>query len=231
MIGARREGFDDAEAPALSGLVVHVIDRSSRGRAEQAATLISLGCHAEVYDGLEEFEERPPDRGVVLCRDDDTSGGVAAVATSLEKSGIWLPVIGTAYGPELPTIVDAMKQGALNYLALPLRRIEVYKTIRTVLEEAESANDELQRILEARCLVRGLTEREREVLDLLVEGSSNKGIARQLGISPRTVEIHRSNMMRKLGAGHTAEAIRLGIEASRDLEMSLPTLIRRHHRG
>jgi DNA-binding CsgD family transcriptional regulator len=55
--------------------------------------------------------------------------------------------------------------------------------------------------------------REREVLDWLAEGSSNKAIARELDISPRTVEIHRANMMTKLGARHAAEAVRLKLEA------------------
>lgn len=68
-------------------------------------------------------------------------------------------------------------------------------------------------MIAARRLIEDLSEREREVLDLLVDGGSNKRIARELSISPRTVEIHRANMMQKLGAGHVAEAIRLRLDA------------------
>ena len=67
--------------------------------------------------------------------------------------------------------------------------------------------------VEARSKLSLLTQRETEVLDLLVAGSSNKQIARDLEISPRTVEIHRANMMAKLGANHAADAVRLRLEA------------------
>ena len=68
-------------------------------------------------------------------------------------------------------------------------------------------------MIEARDRISKLSAREREVLDWLAEGSSNKAIARELEISPRTVEIHRANMMNKLGARHAAEAVRLRLEA------------------
>jgi FixJ family two-component response regulator len=68
-------------------------------------------------------------------------------------------------------------------------------------------------MIEARDRISTLSTREREVLDWLAEGSSNKAIARELDISPRTVEIHRANMMNKLGARHAAEAVRLRLEA------------------
>jgi len=68
-------------------------------------------------------------------------------------------------------------------------------------------------MIEARSRIENLSTREREVLDWLAQGSSNKAIARELQISPRTVEIHRANMMSKLGASHAADAVRLRLEA------------------
>ncbi|WP_255548125.1 response regulator transcription factor [Erythrobacter ani] len=75
-------------------------------------------------------------------------------------------------------------------------------------------------MIEARGRIANLSVREREVLDWLTEGSSNKVIARRLEISPRTVEIHRANMMHKLGARHAADAVRLRLEAKLEPNIS-----------
>jgi DNA-binding CsgD family transcriptional regulator len=79
-----------------------------------------------------------------------------------------------------------------------------------------------RKMFEARARIGMLSPREREVLDWLAEGLSNKAIARELSISPRTVEIHRANMMEKLGAGHAADAVRLRMEAKLEEEMPAP---------
>ena len=197
-------------------LVLHVTDRSSRGRAQQSRIVLSTGCHAEIYEGVEEFEDRPPSGGIVLCRDDDTSGGVEAAVAMLGRLGIWLPVVGTAHDPAPEQVVEAMKNGAVAFLNLPLRRGQLHDTLQSVLQEVERHGAERQRAVAARCRMGALTGREREVLDLLTEGSSNKVMARTLGISPRTVEIHRANMMSKLGASHAADAVRCRLEASTD---------------
>ena len=78
-----------------------------------------------------------------------------------------------------------------------------------------------RRMIEARDRISSLSVREREVLDWLTEGSSNKVITRELDISPRTVEIHRANMMHKLGARHAAEAVRLKLEAKLEPEINI----------
>jgi two-component system response regulator FixJ len=75
-----------------------------------------------------------------------------------------------------------------------------------------------RRMIKARTRIANLSTREREVLHWLAEGSSNKAIARELDISPRTFEIHRANMMAKLGAKHAAEAVRLRLES--DMEVA-----------
>ncbi|AOL95385.1 regulatory protein, luxR family [Porphyrobacter sp. LM 6] len=126
--------------------------------------------------------------------------------------------------PRPNRIVEAIKAGALDYLALPLDPERFTRSLARIAHEAEQFGMARRRMIEARDRIATLSVREREVLDWLAEGSSNKAIARELDISPRTVEIHRANMMTKLGARHAAEAVRLKLEAK--LEASMETRLR-----
>ncbi len=123
--------------------------------------------------------------------------------------------------PGTARVVEAIKAGALDYLALPLDPERLEELIDRIDEEARAHSEARRRMIEARSRIEVLSAREREVLDWLAQGCSNKTIARELDISPRTVEIHRANMMAKLGAGHAAEAVRLRIEARLDAPHSL----------
>ena len=106
-----------------------------------------------------------------------------------------------------------------DYLQLPLEAGRLARALARVVEEADAHGRARRRLTEARQRIGMLSKREREVLELLAIGSSNKLIARELTISPRTVEIHRSNMMTKLRAGHSAEAVRIWLEA--ELEVTI----------
>lgn len=191
--------------------ILHIVDGSVRARAEQARAGFELGCHAEVYSDVNELMARPPDRGVVIARDDPGCGGAGRVVRRLARKGLWLPVIATNEHPRPGRVVEAIKEGALDYVSLPMRPERLAQSLdRIALELMERGE---RRRTEARCRIASLTGREREALDLLSHGMSNKMIARELGISPRTVEIHRANMMAKIGAQHAAEAVRIRLEA------------------
>ena len=192
---------------------LHFIDGSTRSRAELSRTIYGLGHHAEVYADLDEFLERPPVRGIVLVRDEGGGCGVETVLAALSDLGLWLPVVAVKHDPSPEDIVEAMRAGALDYLRLPLSEGQLCTMLSRVSVEAEMHGRARRRMIEAQGRIGTLSKREREVLEWLSEGSSNKIIARELEISPRTVEIHRANMMNKLGARHSAEAIRMNIEA------------------
>jgi FixJ family two-component response regulator len=205
-------------------LVLHIVDDDSRSRAEQARTAFALGHHAEVYSDLAELLERPPLDGIILLRHRTSSLPVGALFEGLGDQGVWLPLIACALEPEIDSIVAAIRGGALDYLQLPLETGRLARSLARVADEADAHGRARRRLAEARRRVSLLSRREREVLEWLSLGSSNKIIARELSISPRTVEIHRANMMTKLGAGHAAEAVRLWLQSG--LEAEIPDTAR-----
>ena len=182
-------------------------------RAELASTAFAIGCHAEVYSDFLELGQSHLQAGIVMARDNRNGGGIARLMSALTDAGIWLPVIAFDDEVEPDRIVEAMKVGALDYLSLPLGRDKLRDTLETVEQEAVAFGVARQKLIKARGRIANLSRREREVLDWLTNGCSNKQIARELAISPRTVEIHRSNMMTKLGANHAAEAVRMRLES------------------
>ena len=195
---------------------LHIFDTSSRNRASTARLGYSLGYHCEVYGSLSEFSIHPPRKGVLIASDSASEGGVMDVFDLFDRIGVWLPLIATAERPSPARIVAVIKSGAMDYLALPLERDRLGRSLETIVREAQQCERERRRTVEARSRIWTLSNREREVLECLAKGSSNKVIARALDISPRTVEIHRANMMSKLGASHAAEAVRLRVEAKLD---------------
>ena len=206
----------DMVSPMKQRLTIHIVDGDMRSRAEQARTVFALGHHAEVYDELDELLKRPPDTGVLLVRQGALEANLSELFDRLGERGLWLPVIVCSLEPELERVVAAVKQGALDYLHLPIDPTRLARSLAIVEREAAAHGATRRRLNYARGRVQMLSKREREVLEWLAEGSSNKVIARELAISPRTVEIHRANMMTKMGARHAAEAVRLWLESGLD---------------
>ena len=101
--------------------VLHIVDGSYRSRAEQARKGFDLGLHCEVYADAAELMATPPQRGVVLARDDDDVGSVREILSRLADCAAWVPVVATSLDPRPGKVVDAIKAGALDYLSLPLR--------------------------------------------------------------------------------------------------------------
>ena len=193
---------------------IHIVGGNSRSRAEQSRLILSMGHHAEVYSDLVELIDRPPRSGVIIASEGVLENGVAALLDDLAAAGIWIPLVAARTAPGVEEVVAAIQAGALDFLELPLCATELRRMIAHVETDAGRHAEARRRLIDARNRIETLSRREREVLDWLSEGCSNKAIARNLEISPRTVEIHRANMMDKLGASHAAEAVRLRIEAS-----------------
>lgn len=192
---------------------IHIVGGNSRSRAEQSRLILSMGHHAEVYSDLVELIDRPPRSGVIIASEDVLEDGISALLDGLADAGVWTPLVAAKPDPSVEEVVEAVQAGALDFLQLPLTEEELRRMIAHVHSDAGRHAEARRRLIDARRRIGALSKREREVLDWLSEGCSNKAIARNLEISPRTVEIHRANMMDKLGANHAAEAVRLRIEA------------------
>lgn len=124
-----------------------------------------------------------------------------------------LPIIVMTGHGDVPLAVEAMKLGALDFLEKPFEDERLIRMIETALSQNESgtAGDTIAADMAARVTL--LTERERQVMQGLVTGQSNKMIARQYDISPRTVEVYRANVMTKMQAGNLSELVRFAIKA------------------
>lgn len=192
---------------------LNFIETDTQLRAELVRVGQSIGHHCELYADMLEIAAHPPRSGLIIVRDRIETGELRVVLERLLGLGIWLPVVVMDYQPAPARVVQAIKDGALDYLVLPLQADRLAKSIARISEDADRVSTVQQRTVLARDRLSKLSGREREVLDRLTLGGSNKEIARQLEISPRTVEIHRANMMSKLGARHAADAVRMQLEA------------------
>lgn len=119
--------------------------------------------------------------------------------------GYTLPIIFLSAFGDVATTVRAIKGGAVDFLEKPVSMETLLERVRRSLEEDQRRRERNGEVLRLRALVEGLTPREREVMDLAVQGMVNKAIASRLGISPRTVENHRARVMEKLRVGNIAE--------------------------
>lgn len=193
--------------------IVHIVAQSSADRAELARVVFSLGYHAEIYADYQELLTTRPSRGVVIAEDIPPQGGVVMFIEAMSTLGFWRPVIATSSTVDVRRVVAAVRAGACDYLGPDLEASVVQHAVEAAVLDAEDRGAARREAVEAQDALSRLSHRELEVLDHLVAGSSNKEIARRMEISPRTVEIHRANMMTKLGANHPADAIRCRLAA------------------
>jgi two-component system response regulator FixJ len=194
---------------------VFVVDDDTDVRDSICALLESVGLTSEPFDSALAFlaAYRPDRHGCVIAdvRMPDMDG--MALQEELGKRGSTLPVIVVTGHADVPLAVRAMKAGAADFIEKPFDDAALITSVRRALAQAVSTREQASAAQKASALIATLSARERQVLELLVAGRSNKVIAYELDISPRTVEIHRAHVMEKMEAKSLSDLVRAALAA------------------
>ncbi|MEM7459752.1 MAG: response regulator [Pseudomonadota bacterium] len=199
----------------MTDRTVFLVDDDEAIRHSASFMLRHAGFMVKTYpDGLSFLEQIKDDQEGCILLDVRMPGmDGLAVQNALNQRGINLPVIILTGHGDVPVAVEAMKGGALEFLEKPYEKQALVGAIENAFSSLDSQTADDKRSREAQAKLTSLTPREMEVLECLVDGQTNKGIAQTLSISPRTVEIHRAHMMEKLQADSLSNALRLAFLA------------------
>lgn len=190
--------------------LVHLVDDDAAIRRSVGFMLKTSGYDVRPYEsGVELLKSLPLEPGCILM-DIRMPGmdGLQVQAELIEK-GVSLPVVIMTGHGDVTLAVQAMKAGAADFIEKPFEKAVLVEAIDHASQRLRRSTERKERADAALTRLNGLTPRERDVLEGLAKGLPNKTIAFDLGISPRTVEIHRANLMTKLGVRSLSEALRI----------------------
>jgi FixJ family two-component response regulator len=208
--------------------VVYVVDDDSELREYIRWLLASSGWRVETFADPTEFLATYQDGGVACVVTDVCMPGLSGLElqSALAERGIDLPVILITAYAEVPTAVRAMRQGAVDFLEKPFDAETLLERVREALAASQEARRGAAERAEVAARLARLTPRQRAVLDGLTQGKPSKIIAADLGVSPRTVDVHRFRLMQSLGASSLPDLFRLvvlvGSDAATDDALKRP---------
>ncbi|MBR2269731.1 response regulator [Sphingobium sp. WW5] len=194
---------------------IHIVDDEYSVRAATAFLLELEGYSVRTWQRGAHFLAAAPTEpaGCVILdlRMPDMDG--LEVQRRLNEADLNFPVIMLTGHGDIAVTVAAMKMGAVDFLVKPFERQSLLQAVENAWSVLHDNGARRQRTMQAQALVEKLTPRERDVLAGLTMGLPNKHIALQLGISPRTIEIHRANLMAKLKTRNLSDALRVAFAA------------------
>jgi two-component system response regulator FixJ len=192
---------------------VFVIDDDEAVRDSLRMMLERSGYKVRAFPSAEEFLEayEPSATGCVVC--DVRLGGQSGLELQreLDRRKCALPVILITGHGDIEMAVAAVKRGAFDFIEKPFEDGRLYASVAQALAAGREFVAKEEEITALRNRIAELSTRQREVMELLIDGLSNKEIGKQLGISPRTVETYRAFVMAKMGASSLAELVKMSI--------------------
>jgi len=205
-----------------ASMTVAIVDDDPGVRDSLTVLLNASGYQTREFASAEAFLREPSEGNPACVIVDLRLPGIDGLALQAEmgRRGLVLPVIVVTAHGDVASARQALRNGAVDFLEKPIDNEELLNAVRNAIEGRDRA--QLERAADARAtlLLGSLTQREREVYDRIVRGMHNREIAVDLGISPRTVEVHRARVMAKLKARRLADLLRLrapGTGADRDV--------------
>jgi len=195
--------------------LIYVVDDDDAVRDSLHALLEAKGFQVATYDSAEAFlkayQPGPPCCAVVDIRMPGMDG--MALLARVKELGIGMPIIVVTGHGDIALAVRAMKAGAVDFIEKPYTNDTILDVVGRAFAAAQEHGHEGPAPAEVAARVAALTPREREVLEQLVIGNPNKIIAHEMKISPRTVEIHRANLMKKMQADSLSHLVRMALTA------------------
>jgi FixJ family two-component response regulator len=193
---------------------VHVVDDDDAVRSSLRLLLKSVGlptvAHASAHEFLAAWDADQPGCLVLDVRMPGMSG--IELQAELNQRGAIIPVIFISGHGDIPMAVEAIQHGAFDFLQKPFRDQDLIDRVQRALASDADHRQLLQQRETLRQRYDSLTPREQEVLQLVTQGKANKVMAGDLGVSQRTVEIHRARVMEKMGAQSLAQLVRMVLE-------------------
>lgn len=201
---------------------VFVVDDDESVRGSLRFLLRSASLESRAFGSAAEFlasyDPAQPGCLVLDVRMPGMSG--LELQQELNLRGAVIPVIFITGHGDIPVAVEAMQHGAHDFLQKPFRDEDLIERVRRALAKDAKARNALEEHKAIHARLESLTPREREVLALMVRGKPNKIMAHELGVSQRTVEIHRARVMEKSGASSLAELVRMVMDVEPELAPS-----------
>jgi two-component system, LuxR family, response regulator FixJ len=202
----------------ITAPTVYVVDDDDGMRRALDTLLATVGYKTAVFsrpsEFLANFKADSPGCLVLDIRMPDMSG--LELQQHLNRKGSMLPVIFITGHGDVPMAVQAMKEGAFEFIQKPFRDQDLLDRINHALKQDAENRSTVSRRAEVLHRVETLTPRERQVMDMVVNGAANKVIAIDLNLSERTVEIHRAKVMEKMGARSVAHLVKLQLTLTDD---------------